>query len=205
MPGRDIQELLNSVFDTTNNALKVSSSGTYAAGVSGAKSGRYYTGASGTGAARALTLDRLELTPFVVGQTTSYDRIACYVSTFNATSVVRLGIYRSGTDLFPGALLLDAGPVDAGASNGAKTITIAQTLSPGVYWLGAVAQVATCSVFCSSSAASNIPLVGLVDIGFNTATNMIKTGVSGALPDPFGGGTADPSTQQAALVYLRAA
>lgn len=86
------------------------------------------------------------LTALVVPRTVSFDRIGINV-TGAAAGVARLGIYNADpTTLEPTTLLLDAGSVDT-STIGSKEITIAQTLSAGVYWLayiGSAAPTITC-------------------------------------------------------------
>lgn len=78
---------------------------------------------------------------FDVGVATLFDRIGVEVSTGAALNVIRLGIRGDDGAGYPLTSLpiLDAGTVDA-STTGAKTITIAQTLPVGRYWLVCVLQ-----------------------------------------------------------------
>lgn len=69
------------------------------------------------------------------------DRIGVEVTTAQASTTVRLGIYGTSTDGLPtGAPILDAGTVDA-STTGFKEITVSQAISAaGWYWLSATAQ-----------------------------------------------------------------
>lgn len=90
------------------------------------------TGASSNG--------QMRLAGFVVGASTTFDRIRVEVtSAGSAGSVHRLGIYGSGADGAPDALVLDAGTVDT-TTTGLKDITISQALPPGIYWIAVVQQ-----------------------------------------------------------------
>lgn len=85
----------------------------------------------------ARVANRLYLVPFPNPQTTTYDAIACEV-TSAAAGNVRMGIYGPFTGSFASIpLVLDAGTISA-ASNGVKSVTISQSLSPGWYLLAAV-------------------------------------------------------------------
>jgi hypothetical protein len=100
----------------------------------------------------SLTLNQVYVRPFLVSVRRAFDRIALNVSvaaTGGSGGVIRLGIYSPGTGV-PGALLVDAGTASS-ESTGVKEMTISVTLDPGVYWLAAVAQVATCTVTCLPS------------------------------------------------------
>lgn len=77
----------------------------------------------------------IRLTPFIVAQTESFDRIAMeIVSVGTAGSSVLLGIYQSNADGYPTTPLLTAGTI-LGDSATNQTIVISQTLNTGVYWL----------------------------------------------------------------------
>lgn len=91
------------------------------------------TGGNSFGTAQ---LNQLNLQPFYLGSTATAKQIAINVFAAAAGGVCRLGIYNnSATEDFPSTLLLDCGAVST-ATTGGKTITINQTLTAGLYWLG---------------------------------------------------------------------
>jgi len=164
------------------------------------KSGLYYSiSNAGSDAVLALVLNEMRLSPFIVGENQTFDRIGQEVTTLGSTSVVRLGIYGVTSENYPGALLLDAGTIDAG-STGGKEIVINQALTPGLYYLAAVAQVATCSVRSKNSVPD---LLGAPTLVYTNSTVYVETGVSGALPANFTGVVANATS--APKVELRAA
>lgn len=71
--------------------------------------------------------------PIVVVRPSTFDRVSIYVTTEEASTVVRFGMYEWEGGL-PGALIQDYGTVDSDTT-GMKTLTISQTLSRGWYWL----------------------------------------------------------------------
>lgn len=82
----------------------------------------------------ALVTNRLYLNLFVVSEATTFDQICMTVGTVaEATKVARLGIYKCERGV-PTTLVLDAGTVSLGTT-GQKSLTISQTLQPGVYFL----------------------------------------------------------------------
>jgi hypothetical protein len=82
----------------------------------------------------ALSRDIIRLTPFIVSENESFDRISMEISgAGTAGSLVRLGIYNSSGG-YPTTNLLNAGTI-LGDSATNQTITISQALTPGVYWL----------------------------------------------------------------------
>ena len=103
----------------------------------------------------------------------------------SAGCVLGLGIFQSDAagDL-PGTLVLDAGTVVGDSGTGSKTITISQSLSAGVYWLGIVAQTAAGAVL--RAAINYDPLIPYFS-GANAITGteapggVIANSVSGAL------------------------
>lgn len=146
--------------------------------------------------------------PLLVPKDTAFDRIAADVTTVgNAGAKVRLAIYEDNNGR-PGALLLDAGQVDAGTGDGTgvKAITIDVELEKAVYWLAAIIQGADTSTPVLRSFNP-----GTSAWGSPRAANNFSTGVgwshgfagqSGA-PNPFNAGMSVADT--AILVALRAA
>jgi hypothetical protein len=166
------------------------------------KTGLYYAAPVVSRATGTPTLNDLRLAPFLLGETTTFDRIAVDVNTGgSAGAVVRLGIYADSGDGYPGALILDAGTVDATAT-GLLTITINQQLTPGLYWIGGVPQVATSVVHVSTGSALGIG-IGVTTLAQALWAGYSQTSVSGALPSTFTG-TVTAATQ-AVRALLRAA
>ncbi len=80
------------------------------------------------------SLNRLLLVPLFVTETITIDRIGAECTSPVNFSTFRLGIYNSDSNGVPSTLLLDAGTIDT-STLGAKTITISQTLTAGLYYL----------------------------------------------------------------------
>lgn len=144
------------------------------------RSGRYYGTPVSSVSTGSLTDGRMIVSPFPVVKTTALDRIAVDVTTLAAATVMRLGIYGSTANGDPGTLVVEAGTVDV-STTGNKELTIAQTLSPGLYWLAAVAQggapvvrVATGPIMAGDSSLSTAFT--------QTRCAYSVTGTSGALP-----------------------
>ena len=152
-----------------------------------------------------LTVDILYTAPAVIPRQLTVDRIAVQVTTAAAAGKkARLGIYRDGTNLYPGSLVLDAGEV-AVDSTGVKTITINQTLGKGNYWLVVVSDGAPTLRFSTGVAASPLGLDGTNFYSTQSYWSVAHT--YGALPDPFtGGGTmASYADQRTPTIPLRLA
>lgn len=136
----------------------------------------------------ALTLNELRLTPLIISETTTFDRIAAEVTTAGAAgSVVRLGVYADDGTGFPGALVLDAGTIN-GTSVGAQALTISLTLDPGLYWIGAVAQTATATMRTFNPGGLPYGLPSFVGASYapnSFVVAYVQTGVTGALPSNF--------------------
>jgi hypothetical protein len=89
-----------------------------------------------TNAAAAGDRNFVRVAPFFVPATTTFDRIACNVTTQGtAAALVRLGVYNMAAGL-PTTLELDAGDVQADTP-GQKEVTISLTLQRGWYGLAA--------------------------------------------------------------------
>ena len=138
-----------------------------------------------TSATQALTADRLYAVPMVIARATTWDRIAVYIATAAAAGKkARLGIYANGTNLHPGALVLDAGEVAVDAT-GTKAITIEESLSKGIYWIVIISD-------GTPSIRKNLYSINLLGGDATNPTRfkslVYKDDAYGALPDPFPSG-----------------
>lgn len=151
------------------------------------------------------------------------DRIMVeHAATTGAGETMRLGIYNDSGGR-PGSLLLDAGTVDLSTATALKSITIAQVLTSGFYWLVAVHQggAATALVRTFGNNAGNAPAL---DIGGSASWVQVDTaafnqlhanvmtvatatsGFSSALPTPFGTATmsyASPAADGCPVIGVR--
>jgi hypothetical protein len=145
----------------------------------------------------SFTADTLYTAFFNVPKSVTLDRIAltCTVAG-SAGHKARLGIYRSTSDtnVYPGALLLDAGEVDLDTS-GNKTLTINQTLEAGApYHFAMLVNSASPLIRRHSGFVDNL---GTMQVGATNAWSLL-TGFTnpqsyGALPDPFPSGAPAPA------------
>lgn len=151
---------------------------------------------------QADTLNVLFAVPFWAPTSTAYDRIMVTVGGAVANATGRIGIYNDAGGK-PGTLLVDAGSFGAAAlaATGDKTVTINQTLS-GLYWLAFVGQTAAPNLVHATANGGFINL-GTTS-GFSTAAVAAysQTGVSGALPSPWGSTFTD--NVRTPIIYLRA-
>lgn len=162
-----------------------------------------YSAGGGTYANSGFNANRITYVPFVVPRRTTFNSIAVNhtVVSGGAGSVVRLGMYNSSADI-PTTLLFDAGTADLSTAIGPKTITINQTVEPGLVFLAATLQWVTTS---PSVTAVNNPFFGVpIDsVIAGMGGGYFENYVAGPLPP-----TATPSptaVSQAIVVYIRAA
>jgi hypothetical protein len=104
--------------------------------------------------------------PFLVNETITAVSLSVYVNSLAVGGTMQLGIYSSSsTKDTATTLVLDAGSVST-ASTGAKTISISQSLTPGLYWLAALPLTATPSMaaFVRQSALPFVPAPKLANI-----------------------------------------
>ena len=100
----------------------------------------YLPAARGSQTSWSTSTGYLAVIPVWINTAVTANQIICEVTgAFGAGGVVRMGIYNSDSAGLPTTVLLDAGTVSA-TTTGFKTITISQSLSAGLYFLGAVAQ-----------------------------------------------------------------
>jgi hypothetical protein len=83
--------------------------------------------------------NRLYCYPLFIQETITIDRLSVEVTTLQASTTWRIGIYTPDSNGVPSTLLLDAGTVDS-SSGGLKTITVSQTLTAGLYYIAGVWQ-----------------------------------------------------------------
>ena len=135
----------------------------------------------------ALAASRMYFTPIYVPKAITVDRIGINVSANSgAGEACRLGIYESGADGMPGALLLDAGEV-AVTTNGGKEITISQALSADtVYWLALFTNAAASFNITCKGTVNAVPywIANLTDAAY--IIQLYRDTTYGALPDPAG-------------------
>lgn len=170
------------------------------------RSGIYYTsvGTNGPGPAKQ---SRLTAVPFFVNRTATIDKIAVNVTTAATTtsSTIALGIYEDIRDSqggYPGALVPGSTGRVAANSTGFKEAAISATLTPGLYWLAAVAQGGTPSWTAMTN--GNNQIVGYQAAGSPTGrAGWVQDGVTGALPSTF---TSSANAQaNPALVHVHVA
>ena len=128
-----------------------------------------------------MTANKLYAVPFLAARDMTVDRIATYVAGIDAGKNARLGIYENGTNLYPGALLLDAGEINVGTGTGAKVITISQSLVKNIYWLAIVSD-GTPIIRVAANAQT---ILGVNSNQTATQTGWIADHTYAALPDPY--------------------
>lgn len=133
----------------------------------------------------ALFANSIYARPFFVARSMTIDALAIYITIAGAGgTVVRLGIYNDGTNLYPGSLIQDYGTV---AVDGTGTAAIAsdQALTKGLYWL---VYVSDGTPTAHAAYLSFSPLGQLAINFYNTSKyeGWYKAAVGiGALADPF--------------------
>lgn len=170
----------------------------------GATLNRWYSSAV-TGVAAttiAPSVNTLRATPFVVSKVTTIEQMALNVTAAGASSNIRVGIYADNGNMYPGALVVDAGSV-ATATTGVKTYTtgLPVVLSPGLYWLACVGN-GTAPTIRAIAATGILPVLGL-DSGLGTAwgTGWSVAFTFAALPANFTSGGAIQSGGQPGIFF----
>jgi len=125
----------------------------------------------------AATQSRLEVIPWMVTGTLSIDRLYCDVTTGAGSSFIRPVIFKDDGTGLGMTLVVDGGQVDASAI-ATVSATVAATLPPDLYYIGAVAQGGTPAI--RYVASFNGPVTPPI-ANYTTASFSIrKTGVTGA-------------------------
>jgi hypothetical protein len=155
-------------------------------GASWPTTGRYaQTPPTGNTNTATMSLNELRAVPFVVAAPYTVDLLIVTVTTGGSTgAVLRAGIYAASATMDPGTLLVDLGTQ---ASTATADVTWAvsptQTLTPGLWWLACVAQVATCVVRVVATGHPAVCFTAAPPSSFNNCYTM--SGQSGALPSTY--------------------
>jgi hypothetical protein len=151
--------------------------------------GHYY-GPDGTPSTGTPPSNQLAMAPLNIDRVCLLQALVAEVTTVgSAGALVRLGVYTDdGSGLFPSALVVDAGTIDATVlGNSTITLGTAIPLAPGRYWVGGVTQ----------GAPSTLPIMRIVGVNggvimpsstasaSNANTGAAQNSVSGALPSTF--------------------
>lgn len=147
----------------------------------------------GTRGTQAIAVNTATFYPFLVPRTLTLDRLACEVTTAATAAsggVVRMAIFDAKANGDPGVVLAAPATISS-ESTGAKEATIALTLTPGLYWLAAVTQVAAATVRIASSLPIPLAFAGPAATAVAAAPGGRFATVSGAFADnPSCSGTA---------------
>lgn len=165
-------------------------------------SGAYYWCNSAGNSANNVTggFGVLRVTPWQVETPTTLAKLFAEVTNAGgAATTIRLAVYADNGNGQPGALVFDSGasggPVLDGTSASVQELTAALTLQPGLYWVGGVPQGSGTQPGVRGVGAGIIDCDWGVPLGTSlpaAGTNVYgyqRTGVTGALPDPFGSTT----------------
>lgn len=148
-----------------------------------------------------LVLNTLYATPFIVGDSQSFDAIGL-AGLGIASSKIRVGVYADSGGR-PGALIVDGGQLDTSTS-GIVSASVALQLS-GRVWLAAVTQSTAGNTQRYATTTVQNPLLGAASFyAGGQAVGYSQGSISGALPDPWGTTfTEVTATNTCPIVYLR--
>ena len=131
------------------------------------------------------------------------------VSTAQAGGVARAGIY-DDDGVYPDALIVSTAEMDCSVV-GYKTNVIAETLTPGLYWLVIISDATAANIsframdYNQSSPISYFAILGK-DAGnfvLTPGTHWSLADAYGALPDPFPGGASLINNENLIAIMLR--
>lgn len=170
---------------TASAALKVRARG---AGVGVFPKTGYYVGPQGSRTTVVATQSVEYAEPVYLASGGVLSRLGCEITTGVASTVVRLGV-RADANGLPGALLLDAGTVDASAVtiNGIEITGLNLRLAPGLYWFCAAAQGGAPTLRAETGDLTPSAAPSLASaVGATTHTGYVTAAtVNGALPSTY--------------------
>lgn len=120
------------------------------------------------------TSGRLNIFPWIHEYGGEIDAFMINCTTAQAAKILRMGLYRVGSDGNPAGLIVESGSIDV-ASTGVKTSTFtAFVLPPGHYWLGLLSD-GTSALYVGSTGTAGTVLRGPASIG-NTLGDLAVAG-----------------------------
>lgn len=130
------------------------------------------------------TLNELKVSPWWVPEAATWDRVGHENKTAGgAGSVMRIGIYRDNGSGYPSTLYWESPSTLDSTATGMLTHTVSLAIPAGLYWVGAVAQVAAPGWEMMSNFNPSVntqdPAVGSASAGYS------HSNVTGALPATF--------------------
>ncbi|MDP3059042.1 MAG: hypothetical protein Q8N36_06255 [bacterium] len=162
------------------------------------RAGLYHAGINALGPAALSTASGVvDVSPFYVPSTQTFDRIAINVTTLAAGNT-RLGLYADNGTVYPGVRLLDAGIVTTGTT-GIRWLSVNLALPAGLYWLARL-QDATPSL--QGIAGHGLIALGTDDLSAIVTGFRVTRAYGDGLPDPFPSGAAF-LTGSRPMVFLR--
>jgi len=164
------------------------------------RTGFYHCGINATAFAASTTASGvIDVLPFYVPANQTFNRIAINVTTV-ATGECRLGIYADNGNVYPGALVLDAGTVLTGGATGIREITVSLNLTPNLYWLARLQNAAP--------SLQGVGVGGLIALGtadlVNVITGFRANQAFGVLPNPYPTGASNLTGARPAVFLWRA-
>ena len=110
------------------------------------------------------TSGRLNIFPWIHEYGGEVDAFIINCTTAQAGKILRIGLYRVGSDGNPAGLIVESGSIDV-ATTGVKTSTFtAQVLAPGHYWIACLSD-ATAALYTGSTGTAGSALRGPASIG----------------------------------------
>lgn len=120
------------------------------------------------------TSGRMNVFPWIHDYGGEIDAFMINCTTAQAAKILRMGLYRVGSDGNPAGLIVESGSIDV-ASTGVKTSTFtAFVLPPGHYWLGLLSD-GTSALYVGSTGTAGTVLRGPASIG-NTIGDLAVAG-----------------------------
>lgn len=130
------------------------------------------------------TLNELRVSPWFVPEYAVWDRACANVNVAGgAGSVTRVGIYHDNGSGYPGALYWESATIDSTGTGTIPSTTLALAIPAGLWWVGAVCQVAAAQLETMSNfnyaVNTQDPTAGTASAGYSHSS------VTGALPATF--------------------
>lgn len=152
------------------------------------------------------SLSRILTWPLMIPVNFTADRIACWTTNSQASSVVRMGVYLNDPAADrPGALLFDAGTVDTSSGSGIRSATINEKIPAGMVWICVAVQGAagTLALQRFFNTSPKIPSAIESD-NLDKSAHLFRASVPDAFPATFGTPTGR-GLNSAPVLALRAA
>lgn len=119
----------------------------------------YGYASANTGSGFLMVANTLYQVPLLITRKLTLTKLGIRIST-TATGAMRMGLFNEDANGYPGTLIVEPGSTVNTATNADNELTISQTINPGRYYIGFVANATPTLATTGSTSSAFVPLLG---------------------------------------------